>query len=90
MPSTPLQVPPIFSAIKVQGQKLYDLAREGTVIERVPRAISISSFKVHRTPGGDPQEIHFEVSCSKGTYIRSLAYDLGRKLGSVAHLTALR
>ena len=57
---------------------------------RVPRAISISQFTVRRDPDGDRQDVHFEVQCSKGTYIRSLAYDIGRTLGSVAHLTALR
>ncbi|GAX84432.1 hypothetical protein CEUSTIGMA_g11852.t1 [Chlamydomonas eustigma] len=85
-----MQVPPMFSAIKVKGQKLYDLAREGQVIEREPRPVTITTFSVKRLKDGDPQELHFVVECSKGTYIRSLAYDLGRALGTVAHLTSLR
>lgn len=83
------QVPPMFSAIKVQGQKLYELAREGVEIERRTRRVSVTRFDVKRDES-NPQDLHFMVDCSKGTYIRSLAHDLGRKLGTVAHLTRLR
>jgi len=84
-----LQVPPMFSAIKMGGMKLYNLAREGQTIEREPRPINVSWFEVSRSPES-PQDLLFRVQCSKGTYVRSLAHDLGKALGTVAHLTALR
>jgi tRNA pseudouridine55 synthase len=81
------QIPPIFSAIKKDGKKAYESAREGTVIEMQPRKITIMDFQVWSK---SPQEIDFSVSCSKGTYIRSLAHDFGQAVQSGAYLTALR
>lgn len=81
------QVPPIFSAIKVDGQPLYKKARRGEKVEVKSRRVSIYAFDLTRT---ELPEVDFQVHCSKGTYIRSLAYDLGRAVGSGAHLTALR
>lgn len=81
------QIPPIFSAIKKDGKKAYESAREGTIIEMQPRKITIMDFQVWSK---SPQELDFSVSCSKGTYIRSLAHDFGQALNSGAYLTALR
>ena len=83
------QVPPMFSAIHHQGRRLHELAREGVVVERPPRPVAIHRFDVERD-ASDAQLVHFYVRCSKGTYIRTLAHDLGTRLGSTAHLTALR
>ncbi|KAJ4757463.1 tRNA pseudouridine synthase B [Rhynchospora pubera] len=83
------QVPPMFSAIKVGGERMYDKARRGETIELAPRRISIYEFEVERSLE-DRQNLIFRVTCSKGTYIRSLCADLGKALGSCAHLTALR
>ena len=83
-----LQVPPMYSAIKQQGVALYKLARAGETVERPPRSLHVRSFDVSRQPGS--QDVAFSVQCSKGTYIRSLAHDLGAALGSAAHLTVLR
>jgi len=87
------QVPPMYSAIKRQGQPLYKLARAGVEVERAPRAIEILSLRALPSPGvatPEPVEISFEVVCSKGTYVRSLAEDLARALGTVGHVSALR
>ncbi|KAG2435888.1 hypothetical protein HXX76_007083 [Chlamydomonas incerta] len=84
-----MQVPPMFSAIKVGGMKMYQLAREGQALELPPRPVTISSLRVWRD-AASRQDVHFYVHCTKGTYIRSLAHDLGRALGSHAHLVALR
>lgn len=81
------QVPPMFSAIKVDGQPLYKKARKGETIEVKAREVRIDSFELTRL---DLPDIDFYVECSKGTYIRSLAYDFGRALHSGAYLTALR
>jgi len=81
-----MQIPPIFSAIKVGGQPLYKKARKGEVFEPEPRKICIYSLEILRL---ELPEIDFVVHCSKGTYIRSLAYDLGKMLASGAHLTRL-
>ncbi|CAJ2665262.1 unnamed protein product [Trifolium pratense] len=83
------QVPPMFSAIKVGGEKMYDKARRGESIELSPRRISIFQFDIERSLD-DRQNLIFRVTCSKGTYIRSLCADFGKALGSCAHLTALR
>ncbi|KAK9104335.1 hypothetical protein Scep_021179 [Stephania cephalantha] len=83
------QVPPMFSAIKVGGEKMYDKARRGETVELSPRRISIYQFEIERSLN-DRQNLIFRVTCSKGTYIRSLCADLGKALGSCAHLTALR
>ncbi|EXC20363.1 tRNA pseudouridine synthase B [Morus notabilis] len=83
------QVPPMFSAIKVGGEKMYEKARRGESIELSPRRISIFQFDIERSLD-DRQNLIFRVICSKGTYIRSLCADLGKALGSCSHLTALR
>ncbi|KAG2710470.1 hypothetical protein I3760_04G028900 [Carya illinoinensis] len=83
------QVPPMFSAIKVGGEKMYEKARRGESIELSPRRISIFRFDIERSLD-DRQNLIFRVTCSKGTYIRSLCADFGKALGSCAHLTALR
>ncbi len=80
------QIPPMFSAKKVKGVPLYKLARKGKEIEREPRFIRVSRFQLGQVC---LPEIEFEVSCSKGTYIRTLAHDFGARLGCGAHLTAL-
>ena len=73
-----LQVPPMYSALKVDGKKLYELAREGTYVERKPRPVTFHEIKVLSV---ELPRITLEVSCSKGTYIRTFCDDLGRKLG---------
>ncbi|GAV78696.1 TruB_N domain-containing protein [Cephalotus follicularis] len=83
------QVPPMFSAIKVGGEKLYEKARRGESFELSPRRISIFQFDIERSLD-DRQNLIFRVTCSKGTYIRSLCADFGKALRSCAHLTALR
>lgn len=80
------QVPPMFSAVKRQGQRLYKLARQGIVVERPPRIVTIYETEILRFQN---PELKLRVRCSKGTYIRSLAHDLGTALESLAHLTAL-
>ncbi|MEE9318963.1 MAG: tRNA pseudouridine(55) synthase TruB [Granulosicoccus sp.] len=82
-----LQIPPMVSAIKVNGQRLYKLAREGKVVERKPRPVNIMKIDVLQVEG---VQIRLAVCCSKGTYIRSLATDIGEKLGCGAHVAALR
>ena len=82
-----LQKPPIFSAIKKDGKRLYTLAREGKTTELPLREITIEEFKIQQIALPD---VEFSVRCSKGTYIRSLAHDFGIALDSGAHLTALR
>lgn len=81
------QVPPMFSAIKVDGQPLYKKARKGEMVEVKPRTVEISDFKITKI---DMPFLDFEVSCSKGTYIRSLAYDFGKAMNNGAYLTELR
>jgi tRNA pseudouridine55 synthase len=81
------QVPPMFSALKRDGVPLYKLARRGIAIERPPREIEIGRFDLVLR---DAERIDFAVECSKGTYVRVLAADLGRSLGTVAHLESLR
>ena len=80
------QIPPMFSAIKVDGQPLYKRARKGEVIEVEAREVRIDRFELTRIA---IPEIDFLVACSKGTYIRSLAHDFGKALDSGAYLTAL-
>ena len=81
------QTPPMFSAKKVNGQPLYKLARKGKTIAREPRVIHVSRFDL---TGLQLPEVSFVVGCSKGAYVRTIANDLGEKLGSGAHLNALR
>ena len=82
------QIPPMVSAIRVDGKRLHELAREGIEIEREPRPVVVDRFDVW--PTDDPLVLRIEVECSAGTYIRSLAADLGTLLGGGAHLRALR
>ncbi len=81
------QVPPPFSAVKIKGRKAYELAREGTEVDLEPRLINVYSLELLEW---DPPEAVIDVYCSSGTYVRSLAYDLGKKLGTGAHLIGLR
>jgi tRNA pseudouridine55 synthase len=83
-----LQTPPMVSAIKVDGQRLHALARQGVEVERTPRSISVSAFSL--APTSDPHRWTFEVTCSVGTYVRVLLSDLSEQLGSIGHLSALR
>lgn len=83
------QIPPMHSALKRDGKPLYEYAREGIELERPPRRITIFSLtQVGWTPESDSFDV--EVHCSKGTYVRTLALDIGRRLGCGAHLSALR
>jgi len=82
------QRPPMFSAIKIDGKRLYKLARKGEQVEVPLRRVEVSRFEL--TEFRLPQEVDFEVAVSKGTYVRSLAHDLGQLSNSGAHLTALR
>ncbi len=81
------QIPPMYAAIKVGGQKLYELARKGQEIEREPRVVTIYTIDLL---DWSPPDVTVAVTCSSGTYIRSLAHDLGQALGCGAHLHALR
>ena len=81
------QIPPMVSAIKVGGKPLYKLARQGVEIPREPRLVHIYTFKFSEY---EEPFAYFRVSCTKGTYIRSLAHDLGQKLACGAHLSRLR
>ena len=82
-----LQVPPMYSAIKVNGQKLYDLARKGREVERQPRSITIHELEMLDFSGN---EARLRVRCSKGTYIRTLCKDIGEALGCGGCMAALR
>ncbi|ATF14127.1 tRNA pseudouridine(55) synthase TruB [Brevibacillus sp. HB1.2] len=85
------QVPPMFSAVKVNGKRLYDLAREGTVIERQARKVTLYELTLHKiSVDGDTVDVAFTCTCSKGTYMRTLCVDLGRALGYPAHMKLLR
>jgi tRNA pseudouridine55 synthase len=81
------QYPPVFSAIKKDGKRLYEFARAGEDVEIKARHISIEQFEITNVDG---LNLDFRIVCSKGTYIRSLAHDFGKALGSGAHLSALR
>ena len=82
-----MQVPPMYSAIKQAGQPLYKLARQGIEVPREARQVEIRSLVL---TGVEGQDAHFELRCSKGTYVRTLAEDLARAVGSCAHLVMLR
>lgn len=84
------QVPPMVSALKKDGRRLYELAREGQVIERDARPVDVHELEILSVGAGPYPEVEFRVICGKGTYVRSLADDLARVLGGFAHLTALR
>ncbi|MGD0916207.1 MAG: tRNA pseudouridine(55) synthase TruB [Thermodesulfobacteriota bacterium] len=81
------QIPPMFSAIKVQGKPLYRLARRGLEVDRKEREVEIFDIQVQES---DLPRVRFKISCSKGTYVRALGRDIGRKLGCGAHLLRLR
>jgi tRNA pseudouridine55 synthase len=81
------QMPPMYSALKHEGRPLYEWARQGVVVERKRRRVTIRSLRLLDWASPD---LSFEVTCSKGTYVRTLAEDLARELGTCAHLTALR
>lgn len=83
-----VQVPPRFSAIKIQGERAYDLARDGEVVELSARPVEIHRLALVAVP--DPDHAVFEAECGKGTYVRALARDMGRALGTLGHVTALR
>ena len=82
-----MQVPPMYSALKKDGKKLYELAREGIEVERAARPLTI--YELSLTPLSD-QQLQLTVTCSKGTYVRVLAEDIAKALGTLGHLTALR
>ncbi len=84
------QVPPMFSAVKINGKRLYDLARQGIEVERKGREVTITALKLLdiKTDGNHPV-VRFDVNCSKGTYIRTLCHDIGKKLGCGAHMSFL-
>ena len=81
------QFPPVFSALKKEGKRLYEFARAGEAVKIDSRKVTINAFEITNIEG---LTVNFSVTCSKGTYIRSLAYDFGKALGSGAHLSALR
>jgi tRNA pseudouridine 55 synthase len=82
-----MQVPPMYSAIKQNGKNLYKLARKGKTVERQPRQINISGFNITKI---ELPLVHFEIICSKGTYLRVIANDFGEKLGCGGVLSSLR
>lgn len=79
------QLPPMYSAVRIQGQRLYDLAREGREVERKPRPVKIDELLCFEQDGG----LFLRVTCSKGTYVRALVHDIGRRLGCGAALSSL-
>ena len=85
---TIMQVPPAFSAIKVDGERAYDLARDGETVELEARPIEVHRLDLVDCP--DENRAVFEAECGKGTYVRALARDMGRRLGSCGHVTDLR
>src|ERR1700722_16413449 len=82
------QVPPRFSAVKIDGERAYDLARDGETVELAPRAVTIYRLELVEMP--DPDHAVLAAECGKGTYVRSVARDLGRALGALGHVSALR
>ncbi len=80
------QVPPMFSAVKVEGRKLYQLARRGVEVERAARPVTVHAFDIGRV---DLPDFEFSLSCSKGTYVRTVVHDLGEALGCGGHLVRL-
>jgi tRNA pseudouridine55 synthase len=81
-----LQTPPMYSALKHHGRRLYELAREGVEVEREPRPVTVHHLAL---VGWEPPELALEMTVSRGTYVRSIAHDLGARLGVGGHLTAL-
>ena len=81
-----MQIPPMYSALKKDGKRLYELARKGETVERDPRPIRIDQIRLLEAAG---TRLVFRVSCSKGTYVRTLVEDIARKAGTVAHTVRL-
>lgn len=84
-----MQVPPMVSALKVDGKRLHELAREGIIVEREPRPVTVYDMTVDDVPG-EPNIFRFTATCSAGTYVRTIAADIGTALGGGAHLRMLR
>jgi tRNA pseudouridine55 synthase len=82
------QIPPAYSAIKVDGERAYDLARAGQTVELAPRAVTIHTARVAEVPDAD--HVTLEIECGKGTYVRAIARDLAQMLGACGHVSALR
>lgn len=82
-----MQVPPMYSAVKFKGKSLYKYARKGIELKREPRKITIYQFNITKI---ELPDVHFEITCSKGTYIRVIAHDFGEELGCGGYLSALR
>ena len=82
-----LQIPPMVSAVKHKGKKLYELARQGIVVDRQPRAVRIGRLEIEAI---NPPEVKFYLECSKGTYVRQLAEDIGKKLGCGACISQIQ
>lgn len=83
------QIPPMVSAVKIDGKRLHQLAREGKTVERKPRPVTVHELTVEEVPG-EPAAFRFTTHCSSGTYIRTLAADIGTALGGGAHVRSLR
>jgi tRNA pseudouridine55 synthase len=83
-----LQIPPAFSAVKVDGERAYDLAREGVAVELEPRPVVIHALRILAQP--DPDHVELEMRCGKGAYVRAVVRDLAETLGACAHVAALR
>lgn len=81
------QIPPMYSAVRMDGERLYKKARRGETVSRPPRQVEVDRFEL---TDWRPPEVEVQIECSKGTYVRALARDVGEKLGVGAHLTALR
>lgn len=84
-----VQIPPMYSAVRVKGKRLYEYARENIKVERPKRKITIYQIKRLKNETKKKNEIHFQVTCSKGTYIRTLCVDIGKQLGYPAHMSFL-
>jgi tRNA pseudouridine55 synthase len=82
------QVPPRFSAVKIDGERAYDLARDGEAVDIAPRQVEIHHLELTETP--DPDHATLLAECGKGTYVRALARDMGRALGCLGHVAGLR
>jgi tRNA pseudouridine55 synthase len=82
------QVPPRFAAVKVEGERAYDLARRGEAVQLAPRIVQVDRFDLVERP--DPDHVTFELVCGRGTYVRALVRDLGDQLGCLGHVVALR
>ena len=83
------QIPPMVSALKIDGQRLHELARQGKTVDRKPRPVTVHELTVEEVPG-EPNIFRFTTRCGSGTYIRSIAADIGAVLGGGAHLRSLR